>query len=609
MKNFQIAILVTAFFVMVSAPLANAQVTTPLEPPIFEDDFSDDLHKWQPTRDMGSLWHLNDGHVDVTVDISSYITELVPKDEYWTPTAKDVAYELDYTPLQGVDRNISFDFGDVRNWCEIHFVDSLYNLVRLENGVVTLNIFNPYILKNGETYHIRIQFTQGRIQIFINDTMIVNEADVLNALTHGKIGLKVGTGYSYPTTVRFDNVTVRNLSAPLPSPTPTPVPQEKNLHVSLWKQSDPTWKFSEYDHASLWAAGDAITMQRWGCAVTSMAMILRYYGMTTLPDGQLLTPLTLNNWLKAQRDGFINGGSVNWLAVTRLTREISSILGTPKLEYAWISNALATAKNEITNNRPVIMQLPGHFLVGDGIPVDNSTILIKDPAYTYTRLDQHERDGRPLQSVRQFVPSHTDLSYLQVVHAPEARIVIKNLQHEMLPSIDAEERLSDFENPLSTSPRMIVTQLPKPAEGTYIVEMTQQIGTVATPQTITLYTYDQNGEVTIQEFSNVTFNTHPIFTIQYKKNGPSQISSNLPTKMSWAQFRLDVARLRASGDIKNASVSQYLDVLARWIEQLPPNRQRLLIDVLAAIIQVLKNHMTPSGSAVLLEDLRQLRKG
>ncbi len=90
------------------------------------------------------------------------------------------------------------------------------------------------------------------------------------------------------------------------------------LNVPLLKQNDPAWGSMEYDTASLWNPANP-SISAWGCALTSAAMVFKYYGYEKLPDGSALNPGTLNNWLKAN-NGYTRIGEVNWIALSTLSR-------------------------------------------------------------------------------------------------------------------------------------------------------------------------------------------------------------------------------------------------------------------------------------------------
>ena len=119
-------------------------------------------------------------------------------------------------------------------------------------------------------------------------------------------------------------------------------------------------------------------------------MIFRYHGIDRLPDGRELTPSTLNSWLTDQPDGYIGPGLTNWIALTRLSRQMHPVLGTPVLEYQRLTSAnISAASNQISQSLPVIVQIPGHFLVAKGIAAGQDDLIINDPAYDYDYFNQH----------------------------------------------------------------------------------------------------------------------------------------------------------------------------------------------------------------------------
>ena len=90
-----------------------------------------------------------------------------------------------------------------------------------------------------------------------------------------------------------------------------------DLNVPPLKQISDPWQNQVYDSANLWSPLNP-TINRWGCALTSAAMVFQYHGLTKLPDNTTLDPGTVNAWLKTQLDGYVGNGYVNWLALSRL---------------------------------------------------------------------------------------------------------------------------------------------------------------------------------------------------------------------------------------------------------------------------------------------------
>lgn len=301
--------------------------------------------------------------------------------------------------------------------------------------------------------------------------------------------------------------------------------------VDVIKQIDTRWSTQEYDHAHLWTKNP--TIGRWGCALSSSVMILRYYGIKTLPDGQELNPSTMNAWLLSQVDGYIDGGLLNWIAITRLTKIMNQKNQTTKLEYAAHTGDISFAQNEIELSKPVILGISGHFLVGTGVSSDKTVTYINDPYYSYTEFGQYQKK---LLSVRTFTPSHTDLSYFLATHANDVSVDLKDDTGKKIELLQEEsEYITDAFDEVETTPARVQTVLAKPSDGLYTLEVSR---TVPGPYNITLYTYDKFADPVIQHFSG------EVGTI------PKRISFSYHKSMTFSVLEDDITTLKKSGQIK-----------------------------------------------------------
>jgi hypothetical protein len=506
---------VAASFLSLS-PKAMAKTT------LFSENFSNGLSRWEFTRDDGRYWRIVDGQVEGYVDRGSTVTEMVPKDEYWDESWHNIEYSLDFTPLEGVDRNISFNFENLTNWYEIHFVDTFYNLMHLKNGSAYFNIFGDFQMKNNQTYHIVIRFDEGHVEIFVDGVKIADKLDWTFNNNFGKIGIKAGTGAVSPTRVRFDNISVTTLE------------NDTTLSVGRLAQTDPQWATQEYDHATKWSAEP--TLKRWGCAVSSMAMIMRYHGLTQLPDGTAVSPASLNAWLKNQSDGYLGEGALNWVAVTRLTKQISQAYNTVKLEYTRSNGpSLSPAIAEAEQQKPSIVEIPGHFLVASGFTSDKQDLLITDPAYSYTKLSQHKKS---LVSTREFQPSHTDLSYIVVASDRGTTLSLSNGQGSSWQ--DTPEVLTDQLDGSGETAHAQVLEVPKPNRGSYTLKATR-----STPGTtkVQIFAYTKDGELTDLSQELWLGQSGATWTLNYNKEG----ASTLQRQMSFTHFRQLLSEVETAG--------------------------------------------------------------
>lgn len=540
------------------APPVFAQTST--APIVFSEDFSGDLSKWYSYRN-GSMWSIVDGKVEAYVPNRSSLTELIPKDEYWNSDWKNYLLEYDMTPLQGVDRNTLFGFQDPSNWYEVHFVEWALNVAKVVTGTVPFSGDAPYHLVNGQTYRVAIKFNEGQITISVNGQQIFDQLDHTFADDYGRIGLKAGTGAVYPTRVQFDNVVVRWLDGPAGGG--EPVSADIKLAVPYFSQLDDQWRTDEYDTARNWSSSP--TIGRWGCLTTSMAMIMNYHGLTHLPDGQLLTPASLNNWLKSQVDGYVGEGAFNWIAASRLSRLISERYGTPKLEYLAHQGAeLTTAIQEIMAGKPSVLQIEGHFLVATGLQKNApeaavADIYINDPAYDYQKLSQHQQ---PLLSTRTLQPSHTDLSYLLLTHSPNLQVKVTDAQGLLIPGWQTiNDQLSDqLDGSGEVQPPLVIEQLAKPSDGDYYIQVWQpdfgsfELGILA---------YDRQANPTSLNQQGVVGEQPLTFKIEYRSDQAATVKEQL----SLDQFAADADFLIQSQLVLDKFTQQKLSILRKHLSQ------------------------------------------
>ena len=347
------------------------------------------LGNWQVARGQTSMWQVIDGVLEGRVDTGGTITELVPIDAVWQSDWRNYELELDLLPAAGVDRNLAWGYQNPQNWYEIHFLPSFFELARLRNQNVTWSESGNFILTSGVWHHLKLYTAGGSHKLWVDGVLVFDLADPDYEGGLGKPALKVGTGSVFPTVVKFDNVSVRLVSDP----------REIFLPVPAVRQDDPVWAMAEYDSALAWSGTAPVTIERWGCALTSAVMLLRFYGFEKLLDGTPMTPASLNQWLLTQVDGYLGHGWVNWVALVRLTRELRETWSTlsqplPQLRYArqgwadWLTVGKELILQQLTQGRPAILELPGHFVVAHGSNFDQTQLLIRDPASSVTTLEQ-----------------------------------------------------------------------------------------------------------------------------------------------------------------------------------------------------------------------------
>lgn len=266
------------------------------------------------------------------------------------------------------------------------------------------------------------------------------------------------------------------------------------LDVPDIKQYSSPWNTQIYDSANTWSSNP--TIERWGCSLTSAAMILQYYNHD-------IDPGTLNTWLNSH-NGYNKIGYINWNAVSRFsltnTAKIDPNKNAPILEWNTFSPNQSTIINEIENNHPLIAHVPGHFTVIKGR--QGSDFLVNDPASRQTLLSQVESlHSGSLDRIDRYLPSNTDLSYIVLYLDPTITIkVFDTNNQEITNSYFVENPLTpDSGDEQSTATPLGVFAYPKPVNGDYRVELTGPSGSY----TMDSYLYGKDGNPQIQTLNGL----------------------------------------------------------------------------------------------------------
>ncbi len=435
---------------------------------VFEDDFSSDLSNWEAVRDNGSRWEIIDGKLRATVSNTSTITELVVKQDLFKRKLTNYKYEFDFTPIKGVDKNFSFNFADIDHWYEFHSSGFHIELAKVWDDDSWTTGQN-HIMRNGSTYHVEIEQREETISLKIDGEVVIEHVDQTFNDNFGRPALKAGTGVTPNTIVEFDNVVVTSLD-----PVAYDIPE--------LSQNDPEWKDEEYDSASEWVEPGVLpTFDRWACKLVSDVMLLYHHGITLLPDGSDLTPLSYNSWLN-DNEGYDNGNVLPG-AVSQLTSVLAA--DNPdqiKLEQKTRTGSseaelLAMIAAELEVGNPPVLQLRkgigSHFVLATGLVDDPGTdVYINDPEELHTTLSGYQRAGYTLASIRTYTASHTDLSRIAVVTDPSTEVVIGDDSGTPISAVaQYTEAISNPASPSATSPEQQVLDLAQPQSGRYTVTL------------------------------------------------------------------------------------------------------------------------------------------
>lgn len=287
--------------------------------------------------------------------------------------------------------------------------------------------------------------------------------------------------------------------------------------VPLLKQTEEPWQAQIYDRANAWSPSFP-TISRWGCAITSLAMVLNYYGYEYMPDGNILDPGTLNTWLKNQSDGYVGQGLVNWQAVSRLSQKatsINNIQDFEALEFSYGNNNKNILTENLNKNIPVILEEPGHFVVATAL--QDNTFLINDPYYNRAALN--EGYNNTFLSTRTYTPSNTDLSYIMITSDPSLTISILDNHGNTISNNQLENPIIDPVSNTKSGSAIKNTYVQQPISSSYKI-------LISSPKTqlyeITLYLYDKNGEVKEEHLNGITHTKTNMFTLNFDKLDMSQ---------------------------------------------------------------------------------------
>ncbi len=488
----------------------------------FDATSIDQLEKWDYS-DNKNLFSMDNNRVKIQSKNNYIESLLMVKPQYWQFDASNFDLEFDFTVESGTpDLILFFNYRDKDNY---YFLDvnerekTMRKIVK--DNVVFINHTpnDSSVIKVGQTNRIRLRFYEGELFFYVDGQLSWRVSDFTFNPNH--FGRPILTdrnimGKEQERLVFIDNFDFYS------------IPSHTILPMTAYMQNQWWWGTEEYDHAKKWTENNSQPdMQRWGCAVTSAAMILNYYGFITLPDKVTsLDPGSLNNWLKNESDGYTKDGLLNWLALTRLSSKISQAFyieggeNLPKLETKITKiETKKIAVSEIKQKRPIILGIYGHFLVGKGYTYDETDLLINDPGYLYNKFSDHEiYSKKQLLSVRTFVPSFTDLSYFLLVTNDNLDFKIRDDTGREMELIIIDDSIEMLYQDLYTFDEHITARqvyLAKPSTGDYSLEILNQ-GEENEYQ-IQIFLYDKEAEYRSFVLSGISNQNIPEVKIEYKK--------------------------------------------------------------------------------------------
>lgn len=353
---------------------------------------------------------------------------------------------------------------------------------------------------------------------------------------------------------------------------------ETTLNVPLLKQTNPLWASQIYDSS-------ATNIAAWGCALTSAAMVFQYHHVTKLPDGTALNPGTLNAWLKARPKGYV-GASINWVelaALSKLAKSKNPSFSFDALEFkkTYLYNP-AQLKQDLKDNIPGILEVDNHqhFLVATG--TSGNTFLINDPFYDVTKLDQVH--GNAFSSLGRFIPSNTDLSYMEIAIDDGVSIIVKDANGNIV----GQGFTDQPSNPDGTSKgtKLNFYYVPQPSNGDYTVILSSLTTKSYKLQSLL---YDINGNLVFKDINGVIGSSSgDTFSITFNKN--SNQATNVSQNYSFDSLISDLDLLYSQKLITNLGVYMAMREDALQAKKLAPKSKISAMAIMDALLTILESN-------------------
>lgn len=255
-----------------------------------------------------------------------------------------------------------------------------------------VNIYSS-VTNNFDLNKVKISLRNNKYHIYFNDNLLFESVETIRRPNNIWMGNpKQVSNYDSWYDFAVDYIRIKQLP-------------DHYLDVPFYSQNDPAWGAEIYDHAQNWYPTNP-TIDRWGCAMTSMAMVLNYWGIDVTPNNNPLNPYYLNQWLKSDKltdqtlfgnePGYTKDGGISWVASLQLARffkpEMDMKITSADMNYA---NAnFMSFKNHIQTGIPEILWVKGHdgfwngftthWVVGKGFNDDYT--FINDPEDLYATI-------------------------------------------------------------------------------------------------------------------------------------------------------------------------------------------------------------------------------
>ncbi|MEK7572913.1 MAG: C39 family peptidase [Patescibacteria group bacterium] len=403
---------------------------------------------------------------------------------------------------------------------------------------------------------------------------------------------------------------------------------DNQLSVPYFSQNSLPWGPTEYDNSSGKLSNP--TMDRWGCAVTSAAMVLRFHNINQFTDGTPIDPGSLNNWLKNNK-GYLTGYNnldgfysyFNWPIIGKLTKQLfDAHKANVKLTHkrAYPNNNTTVILNEDLSKFPDILgvnnsQTSSHFVVAKG--KSNNTYSINDPEWNYPTLASFNDN---YTQVDRYIPSQTNLSYLVAVVNPSVELLItdplnnktgKYFNNGVLQELNAINKASySFQPPINNQQENLGTGvneflLPEPTDGEYKIKLSSDQNTIYEMSVSTLQEDGNDNLNTIKGI--ISKNSDETLIINYSQTE----NSNTSKVVTFESFMKDLDEAIKLNQIKNDGIYNSLLAKATIAQLSSPISKKTSINILNAMLNEIKAQkgkgITEDVYQILIYDINYLK--
>ncbi|OGK31819.1 hypothetical protein A3D08_03090 [Candidatus Roizmanbacteria bacterium RIFCSPHIGHO2_02_FULL_43_11] len=269
------------------------------------------------------------------------------------------------------------------------------------------------------------------------------------------------------------------------------------LDVPLLKQTDPQWAATTYDTSdkqTLWCGTD---IGDCGCALTSVSMLLQYYGIVNLASGLTTLPDDLNTYFLQDQKCLLNQcvsrgyvfGDVRWSVVNQLSRQAWVLFGTAKVQY--MGGGSLDPREDIAAGKPVIGKAldKSHWFVAKGMVED--VLKINDPIFG-------EMEATTTALIRRFEEVQSDFSLIEAYVKAPGQLVVTDSYGRQTGFVDGAKVTEipsstyEFEQSIesSGSAGLWAARITQPENGRYSIKL----ATDSAKSPIAAYVADMNAD-------------------------------------------------------------------------------------------------------------------